>query len=306
MSQMENPIADLSYRNYDGPKSVSGARWWPIARNGIRLTMRKKGFWVLVALAWFPYLMLILQLFFSTMTEQTRMNRMIDLPKYAESLAAAFGQWPMVLFIALLCGAGAIAADNRSNALQIYLAKSISKNDYLIGKWLSIFLTLFAVVFLPMFLITLYAAFSLGFSDFIKTDGLLFVKIPFVAAIPAFVHASVLCGVSAWNKSPMIAGLIYSGIFFAWNIFSQVMGLVLEDRLSPVARQTLDYLSLQGSISGLGQTILGVAPRALTDARFDHPPLPYWPPLLLLAVLFCVFGILIARARIRAVEVVQG
>lgn len=306
MSEIEAPpIADLSYRNYDGPKTISGARWWPIARNTVRLTLRKKAFWLLCALAWLPYLIMIFQLLISSLTENNRAGQFIDLPKFSEMLSSAYGSWQWILFIALLSGAGAIAADNRANALQIYLSKSLSKGDYLFGKWLGIFIILFAVVWLPMFVVSAYAAFNLGFGDFIKANGWLFLKLPVIAAIPAVVHASVICGVSAWNKSPMIAGLIYSAIFMAWNIFVQVMGLILQDRLTELGKQTLSYFSLQGAISGLGQNIIGIAPRSLLG-DFQKTVLPSWPPLLLLGILFCVVGLAAARARIRAVEVVQG
>jgi len=49
-----------------------------------------------------------------------------------------------ILCIALVVGAGAIAADNRSNALMVYLSKPITKGDYLLGKWMGIFLAIFS------------------------------------------------------------------------------------------------------------------------------------------------------------------
>ncbi len=301
------PIADLSYRNYDGPKSVRGPRWWPIARNGIRLTLRKKAvFWALFAFSWLPYVMIVFQLFISSVTENVRgPERFIDLPKYPEMLSNAYGSWFFVFFIVLLAGAGSIAADNRSNAQQIYLSKAITKRDYLIGKWMSIFLVMFAVVFIPMFSVTCYAAFNLGLGDFMRQYGTLFPKIFVIAAIPATVHACVMLGISAWNKAPTIAGLIYVGIFLAWNLFAQIVAALLHDSLSREMRRTVDYFSIQGSISGLGQNVIGAMPRQFFD-RHLPPQLPAWQPLLALAIVACVLGLAAARARIRAVDVVKS
>ena len=41
-----SPIADLSYRNYDGPLEPPISRWWPIARVGILKAFKNKWFWV--------------------------------------------------------------------------------------------------------------------------------------------------------------------------------------------------------------------------------------------------------------------
>ena len=49
-------IADLSYRNYDGPLVSRVARWWIISKSGIQGTLKKPGFWVAVAFCLIPYL----------------------------------------------------------------------------------------------------------------------------------------------------------------------------------------------------------------------------------------------------------
>lgn len=307
MTQSDNPIADLSYRNYDGPKSIAGARWWPIARNGIRLTLRKKGFWALVVISWLPYLLIVFQLLITSLQPPTSGRNPLRLPEFPEMLAGAYNNWIWILFIALLVGAGSISADNRANALQIYLSKAITKRDYLLGKWMTIFIVLYVVVLLPMLGSTMYGAFNLGVSKFFTDYGWLLPKVFVIAAIPAVIHASVMCGISAWNKSPMITGLVYVGLFFAWTMFTNILSHALEDHVEPITRETIQYFNLQGAISGLGDVIIGVAPRTLFDGRFGAPPpLPMWEPLLLLALTFCTLGILVARARIRAVEVVQG
>ena len=42
MSQSSSPIADLSYRHYDGPLNAPVARWWSIAKMTIQVAIKKK------------------------------------------------------------------------------------------------------------------------------------------------------------------------------------------------------------------------------------------------------------------------
>ncbi|MCH8274527.1 MAG: ABC transporter permease subunit [Armatimonadetes bacterium] len=298
MSETAGPIADLSYRGYDGPRRVSIGRWWPIAKNGLRVTLRKKGFWVLVVLAYLPYVLLMMQLFvFSRMPEGAGI-------RFEEMLAQSYSSWYWVLFVALIVGAGSIAADNRSNALQIYLAKPITKGDYLFGKWLSIFIIVYAVVFIPVFGTVLYAALSEGMIEFMREHGWLLPKAFLIAAVPATVHASLLVGISAWNRLPWLAGTIYAAVFFFWNGFTTIFGSVLQDRLSDGMSATVQHLSLQGVITGLGTNLIGVAQRSMF--RPETQPLPDWRVLLVLGFAACAIGLFLARTHIRAVEVVKG
>jgi hypothetical protein len=72
-------------------------------------------------------------------------------------------------------------------------------------------------------LVVLYRAFDVGFADFIRTDGRVFAVLPLLAALPAALHASVLVGISAWNKTPWIVGVIYAGVYFFSSIFAIIL-----------------------------------------------------------------------------------
>jgi hypothetical protein len=126
---------------------------------------------------------------------------------------------------------------------------------------------------------------------------------PILAAIPAVLHASLLVGLSAWNKTPWIVGVIYAGLYFFSTIFANIIASAIDT--SEVAEATLRHLSIEGIIAGIGQFILNTAPRSLTPGRMDDT-MPSILPLLLVAAGLTLAGILLARARIRAVEVVQG
>ncbi len=300
MSQ-QAPIADLSYRNYDGPKTLKTARWWVITLSGLRVSFKKKGLWIMFGVSSLSYLFMLFMMFTQSFTQGMGDDM---LGGFREQLVGTYSNafWP--LMIALLVGSGSIAADNRANALQVYLAKPLSKRDYLIGKWLYIFMIIFAVYFLPLLVVVLYRAFDAGFVDFIRSDGRVFAVLPLLAGLPAALHASVLVGISAWNKTPWIVGVIYAGVYFFSSIFALVLSSAI-DSTSAVTDSTLQHLSIEGVISGVAQNLLGAAPGGIARA-LSQSTVPAATPLLLIAAVLIIGGILAARARIRAVEVVQG
>lgn len=291
------PIADLTYRNYDGPRELRRFRFLPIALHGIRVAMRNKGFWFAVFFSFFPYISFMMQMF---ILSRIPTQRSFDL---AGSLATAYGQtWPAFL-IALIAGAGSIAADNRANALQVYLARPITKTDYLLGKILGVFIIVFLVVFVPFLLALFYSAFSMGVAKFLQEHGSLFPKAFLLAAVPACVHSCVLVGISAWCRAPWQAGTLYAGIWIFTGAFSTMLADSLSHRLTEQGATTVRYLYLDGIISGLGYHLIGSMPRGFS---LGVEPFPQWQVLLVLGIVLCLAGVLLARVRIRAVEVVQG
>lgn len=297
-------IADLSYRNYDGPKTISATRWWSITKNGLRMNIRKKNFWTLAVFCALPYFIMVVNLFFTqTIREFQRMQLPLEttLSQYYGGKFIVF----FVMFFAMLVGAGSIAADNRANALQIYLSKAITKFDYLVGKWLSIFIPVYAVVFVPAFLAITYAALDQGVVEFFKQHPTLHLRLFLLAAIPAAFHASMLCGISAWNKTPWVVGVIYIALVFFTDATVNIVVDVIE--MPETQSFTLRHLSLLGIISGLGYHAIGSAP-AEFDFRsgIEIPSPPDFPPLFAVYIVCILLSLLLAYSRIRAVEVVQG
>jgi hypothetical protein len=131
-----------------------------------------------------------------------------------------------------------------------------------------------------------------------------FSVLPLLAALPAAIHASVLVGISAWNKTPWIVGVIYAGIYFFSSIFAMILGASI-DSTSAVTDSTLRHLSLEGTISGIAENLLDAAPGGFSR-MVEQTVIPAMTPLLLIAAFLIVGGVLAARARIRAVEIVQG
>jgi ABC-2 type transport system permease protein len=341
------PIADLSYRNYDGPLQNRAIRWWIVAVVGIRLALKKKGFWIVSAISLLPFVIMAVQLYL----QSSSLGRGLANPmannavgqKYASQFFQAGSSQALWLFIiSLMVGAGSIAADNQANALLVYLSKPITKGDYLLGKWMGIFVVVFAVAFVPALVMYLYCLLSYSAEGFLREEPWLLVRIILAAAVPAAVHASMLVGFSAWSKTPRMAGAIYAGFYFVSLAVSfMVWGIAYRGRMDEGV--LVRHLSVPQMINGIQQNIYHVdvkmpgfrktireqrraerqarnrtsqepgnpeAPSPPTVEREFTPameiPVPAMLPLLLLAGGTCGVAVAAARARIKAVEVISG
>lgn len=322
---MSGPIADLSYRNYDGPLEPPVHRWWAIAKLSMMLALKKKGFWVwsLLSAYWYIGLIFIFYIvdqFASQFVSGPAMT--INSDKAAASL---FGQviWKdqflnafgfsqlLLLIIALMIGVGTIANDNRANALLVYLSKPCTKVDYLIGKWLSIFIPITLVSMVPTVFFYVYCLMSYrqyGFLD----DPWLILRLLFMSMIPGFFHASVSLGISSLYKQGRLAGATYAGIYFFTFFLTNAMALLHGSRRHDVGLvETLYYASVDGMQIGMAKIVLHTSGShffpfmgPMQRAREIAVPAPnaFLFPLTYFAI--CAIFVMIAWWRVRAVEVV--
>lgn len=307
-----SPIADLSYRNYDGPLHNRAARWWIVALANIRITRKKPGFWILALVAFLPYIVTLLMLQFTGGNPNGPMSSSNLSSKFTTQFFQALSNQQFWIFLmALLVGTGCIAADNRANALLVYLSKPITKGDYLLGKWMGVFLILFAICFLPALILFVYCALSYSADGFFRNEPSLWWRMLLATIVPAAVHASLLVGFSAWSKTPRMAGAIYASVYLVSGIITGIVG-GLQFRAHPDASRLITHLSISGAIQGLAQNILHVTlditqfrRRQGEMATLHLAPPSFWAMLGLTAGLI-VLGVLAARTKVKAVEVVRG
>jgi ABC-2 type transport system permease protein len=276
-----------------------------VALSNIRATVRKPGYWILALIALIPYVISGLRLKTSFMTAAMMGS---ETPSYAAYFYEATRQQEFWIFLtALVVAANIIAADIRANALLIYLSKPITKGDYLLGKWVGTFLPLFAITFLPGLLF--YAACALGlFGDgFLHKEPSLIGRMVLAATIAPAVHASLLVGISSWSKSGRIAGAVYAGFYLVTGTVFGIIG-VIQMRSHSVSNLLISHLSVGGAVQGLVQWIYHTRMPA-NPFRPEPMPLPtttFGLEMLALCAGLSIVGIVMARIKIKAVEVVRG
>lgn len=318
-----SPIADLTYRNYDGPLEPPLYRWWAIAKMSIQLALKKKGFWFWAIFSGYWYIGLVFIFYvvdqFASNFVGGGGNPLANNP--AKASATLFSQvvWKdqflnafgfsqlLLLFIALLIGAGAIANDNRANALLVYLSKPCSKMDYLIGKWLGIFIPITLISLAPSMVFYFYCLMSYRQYGFLN-DPWLVLKLPLMAMVPGVFYASVSLGISSLYKQGRMAGATLAGTYFISYFFTEAMAGLHNNRSGSMV-SSLYYCSLDGLQYGMSKIILGTDGSAffpfIGSRGAVHPvPAPSALPFVLIFLGICSLSVLIAWTKVRAVEVV--
>lgn len=309
-------IADLSYRNYDGPLESPELRWWVIAKRMILNAIRTRSLWVITVLSGWYFMILMVILFFMQQLAGTS-------PQAAATLKSFLGRivWKdqflhgfsyaqmLLLVIALIFGAGAIANDNRANALLVYLSKPCTKLDYVVGKWIGLFLILLGVISIPCLVFYAYGAMSFRDQGFIKDDPWLLLRVLAVLPLSAALHASLILAVSSLFRQGRIAGATYAGIYILTLSFTVLMKatlLMMEGTPSALVKN-LYYCSIDGVQIGLAKAILqpvGSRPFGMPGVDPTYVAAPPLVPYLGFVVLLSAGCVLFVWNRVRAVEVV--
>jgi ABC-2 type transport system permease protein len=317
MSVTNSPssIADLSYRNYDGPLNPPGSAWKHIARTMTLKAFRMKSLWIVSVLSSWYFLVLGVILFFlqtfgassptGTQAFQSFVDRLVWKDEFLHGFG--FGQH-LFLVVALIVGAGSIANDNRANSLLVYLSKPSRKIDYLIGKWLGVFIPILVVMAIPSLFFYVYGIFSFREEGFFSSDHWLILRVICLLPLAAAIHASLIIAVSSLFKQGAVAGAVYGGIYFMSYFFTVVMQAVWIFGRGKASTAVIDlnYASIDGLQIGLAKAILragATRPFGLPE-RFSPVPAPALMPFLVIVAILIGGSIWFSWTRIRAVEVV--
>lgn len=310
---MSSPIADLTYRGYDGPLTTTDRRWWAIAKMTMRLGIKRKGFWVWASFSCWGYLLMMAIYYFADVAAANAPpgtpNPILSNIVWHDQVVVGFSQAQLWLFIvAVLIGIGQIANDNRANALLIYLSKPCTKLDYLVGKWLGIFVQLYAVAVLPALIFWAYIAMSFKSYGSLSSDPMLPFRILLMGAAPAFLLSSLCVGISSLFKEGRLAGATFFGVYFIPWSFTNLVGIINAANDNHVAAlRNLFYASVDGLSIGMAKLICATDGSRMFGEKGGHAQIINRPDALLeLAAFFGIsaFCFLVAWVRIRPVEVV--
>jgi ABC-2 type transport system permease protein len=231
---MSDLLTDLSYRS--GAAGKQSSAWKAIARNTFQINMKKRGLWILASFSgwWYAIMLITIYVMDQMLTTQNRTNWAFNVltgVKWNDQVAHALGFGQIfVLFMALMCGAGAIANDNRSNALLVYLSKPCTKKDYLLGKWVGVFLSLLVAAGTPHLVFYVYAGLSYADLNFFKYDPWLILRLAAAIALLCAFYTSLVLGISSLQRQGRIAGAIVAALYFLSNIFTIVIQFVIMSR----------------------------------------------------------------------------
>ncbi len=320
---MSKGLADLSYRGYSGDHAALKWRWWVIAKMSIRTAFKKKSFWVFSSIAGWYYFILIAFLYVIEQVGLARgaggiaqqlTQRLVWKDQFLLGLGYSQIIW---LSLALLIGIGSIANDNGTNALLVYLSKPARKIDYLVGKWMGVFIPMVVAMGLSTAIFYLYGVLNFRAYGFVSGDPWLGLRLlAIITGISAF-YSSLLIGVSSLFKKGQMAGAAFSAgyflfaffsflMFVAWAVSQRSNGHRVNSSIGGMAEK-LYYCSVDGLQTGLTKIILNTKGSAPFGAQGNMPSMEVPPSGLIFGTIFVLsaIGVLLAWTRIKAVEVVR-
>lgn len=278
------PIHDLGYRHWSGSWTSHPYRWWVITSQGILLLARRRRFMLLMAFSGLPFVVRAVMVYGATVLGRLPFLK-IDAKFFEDFLTQ---QLFFTFVIAIYAGSGLIANDLKANALQIYLSKPITRQDYVIGKLgvISFFLLLPTLV--PGLLLLLLAFLFQSSPDFLNELAWLVAPIVLYSAVIVATHSFLVLCLSSLTKSSRFAGVNLAAVFFFGQILFGILRQILRSN-------KVSWVSLRENVIQVGSLLFGRAP---------EQGAPAWAAVLVLAAVVVSCGWVVHR-RVRAVEVVK-
>jgi ABC-type transport system involved in multi-copper enzyme maturation permease subunit len=285
---MSSQIYEQHYRRLDASIPLRNQRWIPIAREGLKALIGLRAYLGLIAIAWLPVFVRLVQVYFTTRFPEARRVVPVDDKLFFDFLGQ---QIPWMLLMSAYAGAGLIANDMRTGGLLLYLSRPLTLGDYILGKVSILFASLSMVTLIPGLALFLGAR-SLAPDVLGDVSHLLLIpKIIGFALVMMLPTTGLVLVMSALARNPRFAGL---GFFFVFVGTTVAQGIAWQATRSAYA----GLASIQASMRRVGEWIFEVKPTRMTA---DLPA--EWA--LLALVVLCLGCFLILKTRVRAVEIVK-
>jgi ABC-type transport system involved in multi-copper enzyme maturation permease subunit len=276
------PIHDQGYRRYRGGKA-GGRAWLVIMKTGIRTMLGDKKFIALLAAAWIQFLVRAVQFYIAANFSQAA----VIAPK-AETFRDFFDKQDIFVYIlTVTLGSRLIAQDRRVNALQIYLAKPLTRAEYIFGKFGILASFLLFVTWVPAILLLGVQVVFAGNFEFLKANAYLFPAITLYAAIEVAMTSTAMLALSSLSTNSRFVGIMYTGlIFFSLALYNVLRFITGSTRLS--------WVAFGNNLTQLGDVIFRV------PLHFQTP----WPVSLLMVAALIAVSALVLERRVRGVEII--
>ena len=281
------PIYDQGYSRWEGSIRQRPLRWWPILRRGFLPELKRRQTLFVLIFAWSAILVRGAILYGDLRSGGLFTSSGLMEGGVAYFLGALSGQGMAVILVVLLTGSLLIARDKRYNALQLYFSRPLTANDYILGKLGIVAGFIFAVTWLPVMLLWLFAV---GASP---QEGY------FAAVWSVPLRATLFCSIWAAVAGLMVLAVSASatrGVIIAAS-WLFVYGALVVDGVTRVLTMLTGWgfwpmLNVSRNIEHLGSWIFSA-----------NPVLDFHPAISLVWLIIVAVGSYIfLRMRIRPVE----
>ena len=277
------PIHDQGYRRYEGRREPHGRTWWVIARAGLMERLRERKFLGLLLVAALPFLVRTVMLYLGSNVPQA---------SFLEATPDTFREFLnqqsfFVFLITIYVGSGLIVNDRRANALQIYLAKPLTRVEYVTGKLVTLVIFLIGVTWVPAILLIVLQMLFAGNFTFLRANLFLFPAITLFSVILVLFSSFSMLALSSLSKSRRFVAVMYAALIFFTQAMYQALSGITSTRAWVVISPE-DVLDVVAAVIFRSQAA---------------PAVPMWAALLTIGVIIGL-SLWILERRVRGVEVV--
>lgn len=277
------PIHSDGYRPYLGTRQPHERVWLVITTAGVRAVLSNRRLLGLLAAAWIPFLVRAGQIYASASFPQAPFLE-ISGKTFHDFLQQ---QGPFVFFITVWVGSGLIANDLRSNALQIYLSKPVTRAEYVAGKLGVLMSFLLLVTWVPAMLLLVLQTALAGNLRFLAANMFVIPAITIASFVLVLAASLTILALSSFSKSARFVAITYAGlVLFSEAVFNVVRAATRSTAMS--------WLSPSASVNQVADAVFRLQP------SFDTPVA------VSLAAISALIGlsVLVLERRVRAIEVI--
>jgi ABC-2 type transport system permease protein len=231
-------LEEIRYRGWSDRLRPGWFAVWPIARTGLLLVLRRKVFWVLLALAALDFLFLFATIYLKAQitTQNPGLRRFVD--NILSNVTGSgetyrdfmFAQGTVTMLLLALAGTTLVGDDIRSGGMTFYLSRRIHRGHYLIGKLLSIGLLVSLTTTLPALLLYLeYGLLTESTSYFRENLGILWGILGYGLTL-AVVLSCVLFALASWLPRTVPLVMAWTGVFAFLPAAGGLLRQAFDDR----------------------------------------------------------------------------
>jgi ABC-2 type transport system permease protein len=284
-------IRDQGWRRYEGAYTSTANRWQLIAQRMLRMATKQAWVIAMMILCVFPALVMAVLMFLQSKMYAAGLGGPPD--HYVYYLyCKPYGTLLIAFLVALFAGGGAVADDVRTGAFQLYFARPVTREQYLVGKLIAPVLLVAVVSAGPgILLAVLRVAVAKDGADAMHAVFLLG-NAALLGAIEALVLGVPVVALSSLQRSRGLA----QGAFAALFLLPWMLGAIFVD----VTRSPWPAIfSLPHHLQVLGRALFEM------KAEPNDRLLPVWISVAALSALV-VGSIALLRKRLAAVEVIAS
>src|SRR5258707_995635 len=303
-------VLERTYKRYEGPLSPEWSRFLIIPRHAYVDVFRSKLFTAFFALS-FLYPLVCSILIYLHHNANILGLKGVDVAQLLP-IDASFFKFYVVFqgitgfFLTMLVAPQQVARDLTNNGLPLYLCRTFSRSEYVVGKMSIVIILLSAITWAPGLLLFLFQSYLEGWSWF--AENIWMASAIFIGSLAWILVLALLSQtISAWVKWRFAARAALLAVFFITTIFGETMNVLFQTRWGHIFDLRALFANVWAGLFGLFVQQTGEMQevrnsRIVREVIMNEPPL--WASWFVL-FLICALCLWLLSRKVKAYEVVK-